>query len=232
MSDDAKEQPPRVWLPKVVLTFLVFLALFFVVYQTTVGLGDRDLGQRSLWALLVAMGLLILLPVVDRIQTISISPTGFEATLTEAKARALEEVGALEDREVAEAAREQILQAGSTDQVQAATALAVELNANRVIDRVEEAIRQRRKLYVRYRPDPAGPIETYQVAPFDIKPGKTPATRANDYLWVHSYEHEGTISLRLGRVLGVELSEETFKPEELTADWRNKEPAWNVPREW
>lgn len=232
MSNDQRQQPLRVWVPKVVLTFLVFLVLVFVVYRTTVGLGEGDLGQRSTWALVVAMVLLLLLPVVDRIETISISPTGFEATLREAKAQALEEVRALEDREVAEAARQQILHAESADQVQAATALAVELNANRVIERVQEAIRQRRKCYVRYRPDPNGPIETYHVAPLDIKPGKTAATKANDYLWVHSYEHEDTISLRLGRVLGVELSEETFDPQELVAQWRNKEPAWNVAREW
>ncbi len=232
MSNNQGQEPLRVWLPKVVLTFLVFLALVFVVYQMTVGLGDRDLGQRSMWALIVAMGLLILLPVVDRIQTISISPGGFEATLGAAKARALAEVGALEDQEVAEAAREQIRQAKSTDQVQAAMALAVDLNINRVIERVKEAIRQKRKCYVRYRPDPESPIETYHIAPLDIKPGRTPATQANDYLWVHSYEHGGTISLRMGRVLGVELSEETFEPQELMADWTDQEPTWNVPREW
>nr|NIQ77069.1 WYL domain-containing protein [Anaerolineae bacterium] len=110
--------------------------------------------------------------------------------------------------------------------------IAVELNVNRVMERVKQAIHERRKVYVRYRPDPQGPVETYQVAPLDVKPGKTPATRANDYLWVYSYEHESVISLRLGRVLGVELSEETFDPVELMADWKQKEPQWNVPREW
>ena len=232
MSNNQSRQPLRIWLPKVLLTFLVFLALVFVVYQMTVGVGERDLGQRSTWVLIVAMALLILLPVVDRIQTISISPGGFEATLGQVKARALEEISALEDQQVAQVAREQVRQADSASQVRTAMALAVELNVNRVVERVEEAIRQKRRCYVRYRPGPEGPIETYHVAPLDIKPGKTPATKANDYLWVHSYEHEDTISLRLGRVLGVELSEETFDPEEIMADWKNKEPAWNVPREW
>lgn len=232
MSNDRRNQPLRVWLTQAVLTFLVFLALMFVVYQTTVGMGDPDLGQRSMWALIVAMALLILLPVVDRIQTISISPTGFEATLGEVKAQALEEVGALEDQEVAQAAREQIRQAESASQVRAAVAMAAELNVNRVVERVEEAIRRERKCYVRYRTALDQPIETYHVAPLDIKPGRTGATKGNDYLWVHSYEHDDTISLRLGRVLAVELSEETFDPRELMADWKNKEPAWNVPRDW
>jgi predicted DNA-binding transcriptional regulator YafY len=138
----------------------------------------------------------------------------------------------LEDREVAETARAQILQAESPDQVQAAMAIAVELNVNRVMERVKQAIHERRKVYVRYRPDSQGPVETYQVAPLDVKPGKTPTTRANDYLWVYSYEHESVISLRLGRVMGVELSEEIFDPVELMADWKQKEPQWNVPREW
>jgi hypothetical protein len=67
MSNDQRRPPLRVWLPKVVLTSLVFFVLVFVVYRTTVGLGERDLGRRSMWALVVAMGLL-LLPAVDRIQ--------------------------------------------------------------------------------------------------------------------------------------------------------------------
>lgn len=75
-------------------------------------------------------------------------------------------------------------------------------------------------------------MDAYQVAPLDIKPGKTPATRANDYLWMHSYDHGSTLSLRLERVLGVELSEETFEPAELMAGWEDKEPEWNVPRDW
>jgi hypothetical protein len=169
------------------------------------------------------MVLLLLLPVVDRIQTISVSLSGVEATLTEAKAKALGVVDSLEDPQIAEVAREQIFQAESTGQVRTAKAMAVELNVNRVIERVKEAIRQKRKCYVHYQADPEGPVDTFCVAPLDIKPGKTPKTKANDYLWVHSYEHNRTLSLRLGRVMGVELSEETFNPAEIMADWSNPE---------
>jgi len=42
---------------------------------------------------------------------------------------------------------------------------------------------------------------------------------------------ESVVSLRLGRVMGVELSEDTFDPAELMADWKKK-PEWNVAREW
>jgi hypothetical protein len=229
---DQKGQTLHEWLPKVILTFLVFLTLVFVVYQTTIGMDERDLGERSMWALVVALVLLVLLPVVDRIQEISVSPIGFEAKLSESQADALEQVGALGNPEVAEAARAQILQAKSPDQVQAAMATAVELNVSQVVERVKEAIHGKRRCYVRYRPDPKEPLETYHVAPLDIKPGKTPATRANDYLWVYSYEHEGIVSLRLGRVMGVELSEETFDPAGLMVGWKSKEPEWNVAREW
>jgi predicted DNA-binding transcriptional regulator YafY len=229
---DQEKQPPHVWLPGVVLKFLVFLAFAFVLFEATVGLGERDLSSNRVWVVIAGMMGLLLLLAVDRLTTLRVSPTGVEATLAQAQARALEEVGALEDQEVAETARAQILQAESPDQVQAAMAMAVELNVNRVMERVKQAISQRRKVYVRYRPDPQGPVETYLVAPLDVKPGKTPATRANDYLWVYSYEHESVISLRLGRVLGVELSEETFDPAELMADWKKKEPEWNVPRDW
>ena len=75
------KKPLHTWLPKVILTFLVFGALFFVIYQVTGGMSS-DLGDRSMWALLVAMAMLLLLPVVDRIQTLSLSATGFEATMT------------------------------------------------------------------------------------------------------------------------------------------------------
>ena len=96
---------------------------------------------------------------------------------------------------------------------------------------MKKGILGKRKCYVRYRPDSAGPVETYLVAPLDIQPGKTSATRANDYAWVYSYEHESVVSLRLGRVMGIELSEDAFDPAELMADWKKK-PEWNVAREW
>jgi hypothetical protein len=230
-SNRAK-QPLHVWLTTAMLKFLVFLAFAFVLFAATVGLGERDLSSNRVWVIIAGMAGLLLLLAIDRLTGLRVSPTGVEATLAQAQAYALEEVGELEDQDVVDAARAQILQAESPAQVEAARAMAVELNVNRVMERVKQAIHQKRKVYARYRPDPQVPVETYQVAPLDVKPGKTPATRANDYLWVYSYEHESVISLRLGRVLGVELSEETFDPTELMADWKKKEPQWNVPREW
>lgn len=230
-NPQGRDQPLRTWLPKVVLTFLVFLTLFFVVYQTTVGL-DRDLGPNNRWVLIVALVLLVLLPVVDRVESIRISPSGFEARLGETKAQALATVDQIDNSEAAQAARGQILQAKNPDQVKAAVEMAVELNVSQVLETVKQAIRQKRKTYIRYKPAPDASIETYLVAPFDVKPGKTPQTRANDYLWVYSYEHESIISLRLGRVMGIEVSKDTFDPTDLMADWRDKEPEWNIPREW
>ena len=229
---DQEKQPLRTWLPKVLLTFLVFLILAFVVYKITAAPDDGDLGERSMWALIVAMGLLVLLPVVDRIQEISLSPSGFSAKLAQTKAEALAEVSQMENREAAEMVQGQIIQARTQSEVKAAQAVALELNVNRVLETVKQAIAQKRKLYVRYKPDPEAPVEAYLVAPFDVKPGKTAATRANDYLWVHSYEHGSILSLRLGRVLGAELSQETFDPAELMAGWKAKQPEWNVAREW
>ena len=109
---------------------------------------------------------------------------------------------------------------------------AVKLNVMRTLELVKAAIRGKHKCYVRYRPDPAEPIQTYYVAPLDVKPGKSPATKANDYLWGYSYEHESVVSLRLDRVLGIEQSEEPFDPAEVMAGWKNRETEWNVAREW
>jgi predicted DNA-binding transcriptional regulator YafY len=229
---DQKKQPMHVWLPTVALKFLVFLAFTFVLFEATVGLGERELSSSRVWVIVAGMAGLLLLLAVDRLTGLKVTPAGVEATLAQVKAQALGEMNEIEDKEAVEAARAQILQAESPAQVKTAMAMAVELNVNRVMERVKEAISQKRKVYVRYRPDPQGPVETYPVACLDVKPGKTPATRANDYLWVYSYEHESVISLRLGRVLGVELSEETFDPVELMAEWKKKEPKWNVPRDW
>ena len=224
------KKPLHAWLPKVILTFLVFGALFFVVYQVTGGMSS-DLGNNSVWVLIVAMALLVLLPVVDRIQTLSLSPTGFEATMTEAQAKAIKEVGAMvEDPKAAEVAQAQILQATNPEQVKAAVDQAVELNVTRTVDVITEAIQNKHKCYVRYRPVPDEPVQSYHVAPLDIKKGKSAATKANDYLWAYSYEHESVVSLRLDRVIGVETSEETFDPAEVTTP--GKEQEWNVPRKW
>ena len=84
---------------------------------------------------------------------------------------------------------------------------------------------------MRYRSEPDASMETYKVAPFDVKSGNNPATQSSGYLWSHSYDHESTVSLRLGRVLGLSLSDATFSPDELMAGWR-KQPTWNVPRDW
>jgi hypothetical protein len=228
---DRKKQPLRAWLPTVILKLLVFLTFAFVLFEATVGLGEQELGSNRVWVIVVSLAGLLLLLAIDRLTGLRVSPRGVEATLAEAKMQALGEISGIEDHEAAEAARAEILQAQSAEQVQAAMAVAVELNVDRVVERAKEAIRAKRKLYVRYRPDPDELPETYLVAPLDIKPGKTPATRANDYLWVHSYEHESTLSLRLGRVLGVELSEESFDPAEVMAGWKKK-PEWNVKRDW
>jgi predicted DNA-binding transcriptional regulator YafY len=235
MLDDRSDQggqPLHVWLPTVVLKFLVFLAFAFVLFEATVGLGEQDLSSSRVWVIIAGItGLLILLG-IDRLTGLRVSPSGVEATLSQVQAQALEEVSEMGDPEVAGAARAQILQAQSPAQVEAARDMAVELNVNRIVERVKQAIGQKRKVYVRYRPDSQGPVETDLVACLDVEPGKTPTKRANDYLWVYSYEHGRVISLRLGRVLGIELSEETFDPAELMAEWKEKEMEWSVPREW
>jgi predicted DNA-binding transcriptional regulator YafY len=229
---DLKEQTCSGWLPTVALKFLVFLTFAFVLFEATVGLGEQDLSSSRVWVIVAGMAGLLLLLAVDRLTGLKVSPSGVEATLAQVKAQALEEMNEIEDREAAEAARAQILQAESPAQVKTAMAMAVELNVNRVMERVKQAISQKRRVYIRYRSDPQGPVETYQVACLDVKPGRTPTTRANDYLWVYSYEHESVISLRLGQVMGVEVSEETFDPVGLMADWKQRDPEWNVPRDW
>lgn len=225
-------QPPREWLPTVILKFMVFLALAFVLFEATVGLGGRDLTSNRAWVIIAGMAGLLLLLAVDRLTGLKVTPGGVEATLAESKIRVMEDLDALEDQNAAQAARAQVLQAENLDQVQTAMAVAVELNVSRVVERAQDAIREKRKCYVRYKRDPEKPVEKYLVAPLDIKPGDTPATQDKDYLWVHSYETGGTRRLRLDQVMKVDLTGETFDPAELMAGWKDKQPEWNVAREW
>ena len=232
MSEE-KGSPARYeWLPTVALKFLVFVAFAFVLYQAMVGMEKQELSPNRAWVTAAGMVGLLLLLAIDRLTGLKVSASGVEATLTEAQAHALEQVGALDDPQVVEAAREQILQAKAPGQVEAAMALATELNVTRVVEQVQKAIRNKLKCYVRYKPAPESPVRTYYVAPLDIKPGETPATQASDYLWVHSYEHDSTLSLRLDRVMGVEPSGEHFDPAGLMEAWEDEEVEWNVAREW
>lgn len=213
------------------LKLLVFGALAFVLYEALIGLGEQDLPSSRVWITIAASTGLLLLLGIDRLTGLKVSSSGVEATLTEVKVKALDEISDIENQEAAEAARAEILQAKNPEQVQAAKAVAVELNATRIVERATEAIQSKHKCYVRYRPGPDEAVDTYLVAPLDVKPGATPNTRANDYLWVHSYETGGTRSLRLDRVLRVDITDEPFDPAEVTTGWKKK-PEWNVVREW
>jgi predicted DNA-binding transcriptional regulator YafY len=220
------------WLPPLLLKFLVFLVFACVVAGAMVGVLRGDLTANRLWLIIGGMVALLLLLGVDRLIALRVGPEGVEAELTQAQEQALARVQALEDPKVAEAARAQILQAKTPAEVHGAVGMAMELNVSRVVDRVKAAIRARRKLYVHYQAEPGGDVDIILVAPLDIKPGKTARTRSQDYLWVHSYEDDSTHSLRLDRVVGVDVGDETFDPADIMADWKEKVPVWNVEREW
>jgi hypothetical protein len=226
------KEPVHDWLPVLVLKFFVFLVFTFVIAGAMVAMLLGELSSNLMWLIIAGMVALLLLLAIDRLTSLKVGPTGVEAELTQAQAKGLQTIGALDDREAVDEAQAKILEAKDSQQVQAAVAQAVELNVTRLVQRVEEAIRQKRRLFVNYRPDPEAPIQSYLVAPLDIKPGKSEVTRTTDYLWVYSYDHESILSLILGRVVGVELSEQSFDPTEIMADWKNKSPAWNVEREW
>ena len=226
------KEPIEAWLPPLLLKFAVFLVFTCVIAGAMVGLLQGDVGTNRMWLIIAGMVALLLLLGIDRLVTLKVGPTGVEAELGQMQAQALQEIAPLDDREAVDEAQAEILQAKDAQQVQAAVAKAVELNVDRVIQRVEDAIRNKRRLFVNYRADPQAPIQAYLVAPLDIKPGKSDKTRTTDYLWVYSYDHESVLSLILGKVVGVEPSEQGFDPAEIMAEWKNRSPAWNVDRAW
>jgi|GEM_PF-1993730 len=229
---DRTEEPRHIWMFSASLKFLVFVVFAFVIFEA-LRQGERTLETTRLWAVIAGMVGLVLLLTIDRLRELRVSPTGgFEATLTEAKASALEEIEGLDHPVAKETAATQILQAKSTEQVEAVRAMAIKLNIGQVMERVKEAIRLKRKIFIRYRPETQEGERTYSASPLDIKPGTSQATKAHDYLWLHLDERDDPISLRMDRVLGVELSEETFDPADIMKSSKDKLPEWNVPRDW
>jgi len=230
-NNDTKEKAQREWLPPLLLKFLVFLILAFVVVWTALKSGGDDFRSGQVWVIVAGMACLLLLLVIDRLEELRVSPTGLQASLSQSKARALESVGAIEDGEARSAALAGILQARSVKEVRQARDTAIELNAETIEGRVEEAINERRKIYVRYRADEDRPMETYMATPLDLKPSKTRRSKASHYLWVFSYKHNRVLSLLLGKVLGVEISEDHFEPADITKNFKEP-PEWNIPRDW
>jgi hypothetical protein len=228
-GSEREREPFETWLPPLILKFLVFLVFACVIAGAMVGLLRGDVSSNRVWLIIGGMVAMLLLLGIDRLTALRVGPKGVEAELAKVQDKALAEVAVMEDEEVAEAARERILQAKAPAEVDGAMDMALRLNVTRVVDRVETAIRERRRLDAHYLPQPRSPMREYQVAPLDIKPGKTAKTQMHDYLWVYSYEHGRILSLRLDRLLSVELSEETFDPAEVTAGWKGE---WNVAREW
>ena len=223
--------PTAVWL-SFLLKMLVFLVFACVIVGAMVGVMRRELITNRMWLIIAGMAAMLLLLAIDRLVSLEVGPGGMKAQLAQAQVKALDEVAAMEDQEVAQAAQAKILQARTPAEVEGAVGMALELNVSRVVERVKAAIHDKRKLYVRYRVEPAGDVEVWLVAPLDVKPGKTARTQAKDYLWVHSYESGRSQSLLLERVAGVDVSDEAFDPAEIMAGWRNPTPQWNVEREW
>lgn len=217
--------------PAPLLKFLVFLTLAFVVVWTVVKSGGNDIRSGQAWVIIAGMAFLLLLLTIDRLEELRVTPTGLQAMLARSKARALDEVGAIEDEEARADALAGILQARSVQEVRQARDVAIELNADTIWQRIEEAITTCRKIYVRYRPGANGPMETYMAAPLDLEPGQTSRSKAKDYLLVFSYKHDSLIKLILNKVLGVELSEETFEPAEMFEKFKEP-PEWNFRRDW
>jgi len=226
-----QEAALRIWLPAI-LKLLVLIIFAFVLYEATVGLGSAELSSSRVQVIIAGMLGLLLLLAIDRLTELSMSGSGFTATLSEAKVRALQQVETLDNRQVAEVTRAKIMAASSPAEVQGALSLAQELNVTRIVDQITQAIAEKRRLHVYYRPTPTAPEEVHLVAPLDIKPGKTPDTATRDYLWAYDFTGDHVVSFRLDRVPRVELSEETFDPAAIMKDWKDRTPQWNVPRDW
>lgn len=230
IPSDPSPSARRDWLPTILLKFLVFAAYAFVLGTILLGIGVGELSSQQAWVVVACLFGLLLLLAIDRLQELSIKPTGVEAKLSEIKAQAVETVKEIEDPEVRRDALEQIARAQNPQEVQSAKEQAVELNVDRNQRLIIEAIQDQRVVRVTYKASQEDEAETFVCAPLDISPGGTEKTRGFDYLWVYSFERDRPLSFRLDRVLGVDLTDETFNSTQVTKDFKKKD--WNIPRDW
>ena len=104
-----------------------------------------------------------------------------------------------------------------------------------IADEIAEAIGACRRLRLVYTRKADGVTSIHEVAPVDIRPGDTPATATNEYLWAWCFAEDKLERHLLDRVRSVEILPTRFEPAEILARWPSGWPqpsTWRIGRTW
>ena len=228
------EAVARTW--KIMLTASTFAVLATIPMRILFGMEPDKLGAAHFGLIAASIGGMLLLPVVDRLIELNLSPTGFSAKLDEVKKNAAEAIAATAGPAVAEAVRPQLELATTPEAVHAIREVAVNveglrLNVAENLGKIDQAIRDRRVVLLCLARSPGDASIELKGYPFDIKKGRTPKVADQDYVWVYDPAEQTMKSPRLSGIRKVEVLNETFDPAPILATFKEP-PAWNVPRDW
>ncbi|MFN8459278.1 MAG: pentapeptide repeat-containing protein [Anaerolineae bacterium] len=99
------------------------------------------------------------------------------------------------------------------------------------VKQFHKAIKQQCKVTLQYMG--AGTTKRERVIPLDVRPGLSPGTRHNRYLWGYSEESKFRRPYPINEILRVEPTEERFDPKEaLRIAGKKNSKEFALPRDW
>lgn len=111
------------------------------------------------------------------------------------------------------------------------------MDSTEIVGALTAAIADRRIVRLGYSRLQRGAMLTlHYIAPIDIRPGESEATRGILYLWAYCFDQSRLETHLLGRVRSVTPSDEVFDPDLIMRLWPTDRwpvpPDWVVPRDW
>jgi predicted DNA-binding transcriptional regulator YafY len=110
------------------------------------------------------------------------------------------------------------------------------VNAQEILTTLVRGITERRRVQLAYRRKKLGGGSIHDVAPLDIRPGWTPNTAHELYLWAWCFPDDRPELRLIERITKATLLHESFSEEPLLRRWPLEgwplPDAWEVPRDW
>jgi chaperonin cofactor prefoldin len=214
---------------KLFLKFLVLLVYGYIIFTILNWPRDTDFPETLAWLLFGIAFLLIPFLESDRLEEIVFSKKQITAKLKEYDDVFQEAYSISGSPEIAAKVSKNVLLTQGQVGVQEEIEKQIELNVDKNIALITQAIRDRRKIFLKYRV--GDNLENYQVYPVDVKTGETKKTYTRDYFWCFSEKDGHPKSFHLENIISVGISQETFDPKDITG-FNFDEWDWGIPRDW
>ncbi len=209
-----KEKPgpdrPLNWMTKALL-FLIYLPFAYAFIHIIVTASDGDFTASQVVVLgLLIFGMIVLL-VSERLVELRFSRDGVIASMAPLKADVLANIPYLtEDPDIAETVSKEVVQAQNVREVKSAVEKARGLNITKNLKIAEQAIQEKKKVFIRYRPVDDSEIKNYLEIPVDLKPGDTVKSAPYDYFVTYSEEDGHPKTFRVDRIISLAISDQSF----------------------